>query len=215
METNDLPALELRLANLSERIAANDREFRREMETLGQHKSLTHHEQKKLREEASWREIRANQGFRAELRSALDDLTRLYLEAGSEEREYIRSMVRDKRAVLLELNNYIIRALEKFLSTRDENWLRQGLASIAIEDLRFDYRDTLYTLGSFYITLTEAGLEPRPFIEEAAAISSSQANTTGISTRDFLTNFESSDFYEGSVKPKLQKSEIRNQKSDT
>lgn len=82
-------------------------------------KNLTPGERKKLREQADWNEIRANQGHRAELLRLLDELGEIYLDATPTQRQHIRDIVKNKRDVLLELNGYPYRAIDKFDSTGD------------------------------------------------------------------------------------------------
>lgn len=167
--------------------------------------NLSPGERKKLREKAQWNEIRANQGHRAELLSVLDTLCNMYLNGTPAQCERIRNIVVDKREVLAALNSYIYRALEKFEATNDVQWLNLGLASVGIEDLQFDYRDTLVALGELFLAATRAGINPLPLFQKVAATSSSKVTIAGMSTRDLLTNFDKTEYFIASIKPKLGK----------
>jgi hypothetical protein len=201
---DSLRQLEAKLNDLSLRIQAGIREWARESAAAND-PTLTPGEQKKIRERAYWNEIRANQGHRAELFRELDDLCARYLEAIPEQRGLLRVMVADKHEVLTALNGYMYRALNRFQATADVKWLRLGLASIALEDLRIDYRDTLVALGEFYLTAVGSGLEPDQLLHEISALASSDQSPVGTSAKTFLNRFQNTAYFETSVKPRLRK----------
>jgi hypothetical protein len=93
--------------------------------------------------------------------------------------------------------------LEKFEATNDVQWLHLGLASVAIEDLQFDYRDTLIALGELFLAATRAGISPLPLFQKVAGISSSEVTHSSMSTRDLLTNFDKTEYFVATIKPKL------------
>ncbi len=108
--------------------------------------------------------------------------------------------------MLKALNGYVGRATDQLASTGDTQWLMLALAAISIENLQIDYRDTYFTLGTLFIVAIEAGVNPVPYFEQVGNISDSHRTFAGSgSTCDFLTNFPKSEFFKGSVKPRLEK----------
>lgn len=58
-------------------------------------------------------------------------------------------------------------------------------------------------LGELYIGAVRCGMEPGPYFEEAAEISSGDSNMELTPMRDFLLRFEESAYFGESVAPKL------------
>jgi hypothetical protein len=58
-------------------------------------------------------------------------------------------------------------------------------------------------LGALYVSAVRCGIEPGPYFDEAAAISSGVSNIEQTSMRDFLLRFEGSAYFEEAVAPKL------------
>ena len=199
----NLEDIESRLIGLNALLIMGIQEARSDVTKVDQ-ANLTPHERKKLQEQADWKEIRANQGHRAELLRLLDELGKLYLDTDPDQRQRIRDIVADKREVLSALNSYIWRAIEKFESTGDVQWVYVGLAAVSIEDLRFDYRDTIVALGELFITAAHAGIDPLPLIQRVASISSSEKTYAGTSTREFLDDFDRSTYFEETVIARLR-----------
>jgi len=92
---------------------------------------------------------------------------------------------------------------DKLADTCDGRWLRLGLAAVSIDDNGTDFRDSYVALGVLYLSAFRCGLEPGPYFEEAAEISSADSNIEQTSTRDFLLRFEGSAYFEEAVAPKL------------
>jgi hypothetical protein len=197
-----LQELDAKLSKLNLLLKTGIQAWAREVHAAGQ-ESLSGAERKRIRERANWNEIKANQGYRAELLRVLDELCTLYLDARPTQRDTIRSMVADKHEVLSALNGYMYRALDRYQATADTKWLYIGLASIAIEELRIDYRDTLVALGAFFVTAVASGVDPRPLMAEVANLASADVTALGTSTKAFLSNFEATAYFESSVKPKV------------
>jgi hypothetical protein len=92
---------------------------------------------------------------------------------------------------------------DKLADTCDDSWLRLGLAAVSIDDNGTDFRDTYVALGGLYIGAFRCGMEPGPYFEEAAEISSCDPNMEPTPMRDFLLRFEGSAYFRESVAPKL------------
>jgi hypothetical protein len=117
-----------------------------------------------------------------EMYSLIDSLCGFYLETSPKNRARIRRTVRDKNGVWSALINYIYWAAAHLASPSDDKWLCQGLAAVSIEDCNFDYRDTLMAV---------AELDPQPFFNEAAGVSSSKVPRGGSGpVSDMLNNFQ-------------------------
>jgi hypothetical protein len=91
----------------------------------------------------------------------------------------------------------------KLADTCDDRWLRLGLAAVSIDDNGTDFRDSYVALGDLYVCAVRCGMEPGPYFEAAAAISSGDSNTELTPMRDFLLRFEGSAYFEEAVAPKL------------
>jgi hypothetical protein len=59
-------------------------------------------------------------------------------------------------------------------SPHDVEKLRHGLAAISIEDVRFDYRDTLTSLARLFGAAEDAGIDPMPHFRQTADLSSTE-----------------------------------------
>jgi hypothetical protein len=91
---------------------------------------------------------------------------------------------------------------DKLADTCDDRWLRLGLVAVSIDDNGTDFRDSYVALGSLYIRTVRCGMEPGPYFEEAAEISSGDSNAESTPMRDFLLRFEESAYFGESVAPK-------------
>jgi hypothetical protein len=78
------------------------------------------------------------------------------------------------------------------------------LAAVSIDDNGTDFRDSYMALGDLYICAVRCGMEPGPYFEEVAEISSSDPNIERISMRNFLLRFEGSAYFGETVAPKLK-----------
>ena len=85
----------------------------------------------------------------------------------------------------------------------DDRWLRLGLAAVSIDDNGTAFRDSYVALGDLYICAVRCGIEPGPYFEEVAEISSGVPNIEQTPMRDFLLRFEGSAYFRETVAPKL------------
>ena len=107
-----------------------------------------------------------------EMYAVFDELTGLYLEVGSEDREHIRITVSDKDGLLSALVGYANRSANHIKSLADRIWLKKGLAALSIEDCCKDFRDVLLALSELYLAAEDVGLYPMPEFKAIARLSS-------------------------------------------
>ncbi len=138
-----------------------------------------------------------------EIVSDLNLACRLYLQGGVVLRREIRDCFGEWTAVRGRMLARAWPFAGKLADTCDDRWLRLGLAAISIGDNGTDFRDTYVALGTLYLSAVRCGLEPGPYFEEAAQISSTDSNIEQTSMRDFLLRFEGSAYFEEAIAPKL------------
>ena len=145
----------------------------------------------------------AHQPGGKELASDLDLACRLYLQ----DQDVLRSEIRNSFSEWTSVRGRMLARAwpfaDRLADTCDERWLRLGLAAVSIDDNGTDFRDTYVALGALYLCAVRCGMDPRPYFEEAAEISSGASNTELTSMRDFLLRFEGSAYFGESVAPKL------------
>jgi hypothetical protein len=137
------------------------------------------------------------------LASDVDLACELYLTYG----EGLRSEIRTSFGVWTAVRGCMLdRAwsyARRLSETCEPRWLRLGLAAVSIDDNGTDFRDGYVVLGGLYVCAVRCGVEPGPYLEEAAALSSAVPNIERLSMRDFLLGFEASAYFRESVAPKL------------
>jgi hypothetical protein len=74
-----------------------------------------------------------------------------------------------------------------------------------MEDLQVDFRDTLVSLGELWLAASRAGIDPSPYFQEVAAISSPETTNVDTSMREVLANFELSAYFIEAVRPNLDR----------
>jgi hypothetical protein len=146
----------------------------------------------------------ANQPEGKELASDLDLACELYLRGDEALCCEIRDSFEGWTAVRVRMLARTWQFAERLADTCDDRWLRLGLAASSIDDNGTDFRDTYVALGALYLAAVRCGLEPGPYFEEAAEISSGVSNVELTPMRDFLLRFEGSAYFEESVAPKLR-----------
>jgi hypothetical protein len=139
-----------------------------------------------------------------ELASDLSLACSLYLQG----KEALRREIRDSFSVWTAVRGRMLAKAwtfaEKLADTCDDRWLRLGLAAISIDDNGTDFRDTYVALGDLYLCAVRCGMDPVPYFEVAAEISSGVSNLELIPTRDFLLGFERSAYFGEAVAPRLR-----------
>jgi len=127
-----------------------------------------------------------------DLKSLLTEICSVYLRAREEAREAIRAMFDDKPSLLAYLHSYIAHTTQRLAETKDQDWLRLGLAAASICDRRVDWRDLMICLGDLYMTAKETGLRPGYQFSAVARISNPSRKYKESSTRELLVNFRKS-----------------------
>lgn len=87
---------------------------------------------------------------------------------------------------------------------RSSGGVSSRLAAVSIDDNGADFRDTYEALGDLCIGAVRCGMDPRPYFDEAAEISSGVTNIERASMRDLLLRFEGSAYFGEAVAPKLK-----------
>ena len=134
-----------------------------------------------------------------ELDSDLSLACRLYLRGEETLRREIRDSFCEWTAVRGRMLAKAWTFAEKLADTCDDRWLRLGLAAISIDDSGTDFRDTYVALGDLYLCAVRCGMEPVPYFEEAAEISSGVSNL-----EQTLLGFERSAYFGEAVAPRLR-----------
>jgi hypothetical protein len=80
----------------------------------------------------------------------------------------IMDLIRDKGGIRNSLAGYAYQCAEKLQETRDETWLRIGLAATELANDGMDYRDMLLIWAELYVGSEEAGLDPIPAFTDVA-----------------------------------------------
>jgi hypothetical protein len=138
-----------------------------------------------------------------ELASDLDLACELYLRGDEALRREIRHSFDEWTAVRGRMLAKAWSFAGKLAITCDDRWLRRGLAALSIDDNGTDFRDSYVALGNLFVCAVRCGMEPGPYFEEAAVISSGVSNIERTSMRDFLLRIEGSAYFEEAVAPKL------------
>lgn len=133
---------------------------------------------------------RAGDGPRRELNAAMDELCGLYLRSEAGERAAIRALVQENSCITHDLWGYIRRAAEQVRSGGGEQWLRLGLAVVAIEDSLTDLEDTRSGLADLYLAAEQSKINARAAFEQAAMLANPERHPgRELSTRELLEQF--------------------------
>ncbi len=82
--------------------------------------------------------------------------------------------------------------------------LRRALAAASLADHKAEIRDLYIRLGRTWVMFEKAGIDPRPWFQEAAGWSSIVDEPDRFPIRRFLLEFEESAFFHASVLPRLR-----------
>jgi hypothetical protein len=145
----------------------------------------------------------AHQPGGEELASDLNLACELYLRGDETLRREIRHSFDEWTAVRGRMLAQAWSFAGKLADTCEDRWLRLGLAAVSIDDNGTDFRDSYVALGDLYLCAVRCGIEPGPYFEEAAEISSGVSNMELTPMRDFLLRFEGSAYFREAVAPKL------------
>nr|HEV7952438.1 hypothetical protein [Candidatus Acidoferrales bacterium] len=144
------------------------------------------------------------------LHQTIGELCVLYLGVSSEQREEIRNLAAEpSRVISYHLFNHIGWAGKQISASGDGEWVRRGLAAASIENNRLDARDTFAALGRLYLAASSAGIDCSHYFQEVAELSSAQPVYPKFRwigcMREFLANFEQSEYFKQDVRPKIGK----------
>jgi hypothetical protein len=146
----------------------------------------------------------AHQPGGKELASDLNLACELYLRGDAALRREIRHSFNEWTSVRGRMLAKAWSFADNLADTCDDRWLRLGLAAVSIDDNGTDFRDTYVALGDLYVCAVRCGIEPGPYFDEAAEISSGVPNIEQTPMRDFLLRFEGSAYFGEAVAPKLE-----------
>src|SRR5262245_32999418 len=96
-------------------------------------------------DQAYHKEVWANIGT-SPLDARITEISELYEEADSQQREVIKNYFDGKDDRVWELILYVRRVAVLISSDQDSKWLRLGITAALIEDARLDYRDLIVSL---------------------------------------------------------------------
>jgi hypothetical protein len=146
----------------------------------------------------------AHQPGGKELVSDLSLACRLYLRGDEALRREIRVSFEGWTAVRGRMLAQAWLFVQRLADTCDDRWLRLGLAAVSIDDNGTDFRDSYVALGDLYVCAVRCGIEPGPYFQEVAEISSGVSNIEQTAMRGFLLRFEGSAYFGEAVAPKLR-----------
>lgn len=138
-----------------------------------------------------------------EIFGELDQVLRIYAEAQSAQRQYLRELLARHPAVASYLDGYLVGAIDRLGSMPDVKWLQQALLAASLSDMRGDYRDWIVLLGDLFLAAARAGIDPMPYFQWAATLSNPEDTDGTGSTQHFLENFDKSAHFVEAVRPKL------------
>jgi len=79
-----------------------------------------------------------------------------------------------------------------------------GLIAASLENLQEDARETYGRLGDLYRAAIQVDIDPGPYFQQAAELSSTEVkNISHESMQTLLANFQQSPYFEKELKPKL------------
>jgi hypothetical protein len=114
-----------------------------------------------------------------ELHALFEQLCHAYIAGDDACRAHVREFAaeRSKRGQLLW--RYANRLARRVQSPGDAALVTTALAAIAIDNCSANYRDTLMTLADLFVAAEQAGVDPRPLFEQAAAWATDEVTPGG------------------------------------
>jgi hypothetical protein len=110
--------------------------------------------------------------IRQEVNEFIGMLCSVYLTSTGKECAQIRELFDKRKHLTHALLQYSDLASKEIKAPADVQWLRLGLAAISIQNCGDDFRDGAMTLTNIYEAAEKAGMNPRPFLNEVAQLSS-------------------------------------------
>ncbi len=183
--------------------ATYDKEFKRKCKERGLNSFFKRPAQAEL--EAAAQDAREAAGNDVPLAvfQFFDELGEHFMGSLSQPRGMIRAQVGAANALFEFLWTYIVQSPELIRQASDGPRLRAALAGICIDDARADFDQLHEVLGNLYLAATRAGIDPKPYFADAAAVANKGAGGGGTFLRSILEGFESSVWFNERVKPEL------------
>lgn len=187
-------------ANLVEWNRAYDKEFKRIRKERGLNSWFKQPAQAEI--EAAAHDAREAAGNEVPLATFafLDELGEHFMGALPQVRGLIRARVGAADNLFEFLWSYIVQTPDLLQKSSDGPRLRAGLAGICIDDARAEFDSLHEALGAMYISATRAGIDPRPYFDDAAAVANKGASGGGTFLRSILEDFESSVWFRENAK---------------
>jgi hypothetical protein len=120
--------------------------------------------------------INSNVELRRRFRQLARDLATSYLEADLPHCKEIRRLIADFSLVAKYL---CMPGSKRLRSQKDVDYFRLYLAIISIKDQACDIRDQIMELEELLDEARKAGIKPKPYLEEVAALSSNRNSGLG------------------------------------
>jgi hypothetical protein len=114
-----------------------------------------------------------------------------YADGDQAKRQEIQRILQNREGVQNCMVGYAYLCAQKLMDTREEQWLRLGVAAVEMAKQSMDYRDLLLVLAELYVTAEECELDPNPIFSEiagkadfgTAAVVKSRRSGTGAVTK--------------------------------
>lgn len=139
------------------------------------------------------------------LHRRLDAICEFYLETDNDDRLKLRAEAAKAKAVLNALHEHVAWCSKRLKHQSGQQYLRTGLAAIALHDNRLDFRETYLALAMLYLEAVKAGIQPSLDLYKVGSLASDVSRTRWPedSTRNFLQQFEESAYFRDYVHPKI------------
>ena len=187
-------------ANLAEWNRSYDEQFKRIRKERGLNSWFKQPAQAEL--EAAAHDAREAAGNEVPLATFqyLDELGEHFMNSLPQVRGLIRARVGAANNLFEFLWSYIVQTADLVQSEKNGPRLRAGLAGVCIDDARADFDDLHAALGAMYLAATRAGIDPRPYFTDAAAVANPGASGGGTFLRSILEDFENSVWFRENAK---------------
>jgi hypothetical protein len=96
------------------------------------------------------------------------DLCTCFADGDQSLRQQIQRILQKKEGVQNCLVGYAYQCAQKLSDTKDETWLRRGVAAAEMAQQSMDLRDLLLVLAELYVVAEECGLDPNTAFKEVA-----------------------------------------------
>lgn len=139
------------------------------------------------------------------LHRRLDAVCEVYLETDNDGRLKLRAELAKRNTLLNALHEHVAWCSKRLKEPSGQQYLRTGLAAIALHDNQLDFRETYVALAMLYVEAVKAGIQPSLDLYKIGSLASEVSRTRWPedSTRNFLQRFEESAYFRDYVHPKI------------